>query len=602
MRMRMTKYGPVIDVKSLESNGNSRKPGSDRGRWFAGLVLIGYVSALCIHGVVNRGHDPGRGVRDFDLQDLAQPFDWLAAVAVDGLMEVATFALMGCLVSLAFGRPADLGTFIASLARRSLLLLTGVGLSALVCGLELGRPAAPVFLVLPLAGFLLGVWIATAWRRGFWAVFWLAPKLGLVLLLLAACVAGLVFLALDEAPLAFETPNVTPTEKRRLVEIIRRRNQRGNETHQLRLSEKDVNSLLAIAMAQAPVDGKARVAIEQGGFAADLSLGIPSRSSAFGYVNVQGACRMEVTSGHLQLTPERLRIGRLTLPRFLQDACLPLVVATLLKDPDIAQGVALIDSLRLTPGAGEMIYQSGVYGRGNVHSLLAKLLQKPDVRMETEIHIRHLIDAAKTLPEGERRFVGFLQTAFEFAGKRSQNRDPVMENRGAILALAILLGHRQVETLVGPVMDGNLREQARRSVGRVTLHGRRDWTRHFFVSAGLTLLSNDDMSDGAGVFKEEYDAGDGGSGFSFADLLADRAGTEFALAATRDARSARKMQERLSAGFLVGDVFPDAAGLPEGIPDAEFQSVYGGVGGDRYGKMVAEIERRLGKCAALRAR
>jgi hypothetical protein len=298
--------------------------------------------------------------------------------------------------------------------------------------------------------------------------------------------------------------------------------------------------------------------------------------------------------------PERLRIGRVPIPKFVQDACLPLVVSKLLEDPDIARGVALTDSLRLTPGAGDLVYRSGDYRRSNVHSLLAKLCQNPDVRMETGIQIRHLVEAAATLPEGEPRFAAFVETAFELARRRSAQRDPVAENRGAILALAILLGHPRVETLVGPVTDGDLRKQASRSVGRVTLRGREDWTRHFFVSAGLTLLSNDELSDGAGLFKEEIDAAKGGSGFSFADLLADRAGTEFALAATRDAESARKMQKRLSAGFPVEHVFPDAAGLPEQIPDAELQSVYGGVGGRQYGEMVAEIERRIADCAALR--
>jgi hypothetical protein len=213
--------------------------------------------------------------------------------------------------------------------------------------------------------------------------------------------------------------------------------------------------------------------------------------------------------------------------------------------------------------------------------------------METGIQIRHLVEAAATLPEGEPRFAAFVQTAFELARRRSVQRDPVAENRGAILALAILLGHRQVETLTGPVTDGELRKQASRRVGRVTLRGRADWTRHFFVSAGLTLLSNDDLSDGAGLFKEEIDSAKGGSGFSFA--------TEFALAATRDTGSARKMQKRLSAGFPVEDLFPDAADLREGISDAEFQSVYGGVGGEGYGKVVAEIERRIAESAALRA-
>ena len=603
-RMRMTKEGLVIHGESVECEKDSRHPQSTRGRWLAGVILIGYVSALCIFAMISRRHDPGQGGGSFELHELLQPFDWMAAVAVGGLMAVAQFALMGCLVSLAFGRPASSCGFRALLMRRMLLLLTGVGLSGVVCWAAWGQLAGPVFLVPSLASFLLGAWIGAAWLRGYRALLWLALKLGLVLLLTVGCVAGLVVSALDDAPLAFEVPSVTPTEKRHLVEVLgnRKKPEPGNKTRQLRLSEKEVNSLLAIAMSQVPLDGKARVAVKQGGFAAELSLRTPFRSPAFRYVNIQTTYGLEVTSGHLELNPGRCRIGRVTIPKLLQDACLPLVVAALLKDPDLARGVALIDSLRLTPGAGEMIYQSGGYRRSNVHSLLAKLLQKPDIRMETKIHLRHLVDTAKMLPKDDKRFVAFVQTAFEFAKNRSRDRDPVMENRGAILALAILLGHHQVEMLVGPVTDSGLRKQARRLVGRTTLRGRRDWTRHFFVSAGLTLVSNHDMSDGAGLFKEEYDAGKGGSGFSFADLLADRAGTEFALTATRDARSARKMQERLSAGFLVEDVFPDAAGLPEGIPDAEFQSVYGGVNGEGYGKMVAEIEKRLGTCAALGAR
>ena len=56
---------------------------------------------------------------------------------------------------------------------------------------------------------------------------------------------------------------------------------------------------------------------------------------------------------------------------------------------------------------------------------------------------------------------------------------------------------------------------------------RADWTRHFTLSGGLTVMSAVGPSDAAGLLKEELDA-DGGSGFSFGDLMADRAGTTFA--------------------------------------------------------------------------
>ena len=118
------------------------------------------------------------------------------------------------------------------------------------------------------------------------------------------------------------------------------------------------------------------------------------------------------------------------------------------------------------------------------------------------------------------------------------------------------------------------------------------------MSAAIALLSDDVVSDAAGLLKEELDADVGGSGFSFADLLADRAGTMFAIRATHDEASARAMQERIGSCFRVDDFFPLAADLPEGIPDVELQTYYGGVGGEIYSRFIEDIERRLAACAA----
>jgi hypothetical protein len=111
------------------------------------------------------------------------------------------------------------------------------------------------------------------------------------------------------------------------------------------------------------------------------------------------------------------------------------------------------------------------------------------------------------------------------------------------------------------------------------------------------VLSAVAPSDAAGLLKEELDA-EGGSGFSFGDLLADRAGSTFAEVATRDEASARRIQDRLAGGFRVDDFFPEAADLPEGIADAELQSRYGGVGGPLYRETADDVERRVRACPA----
>ena len=125
--------------------------------------------------------------------------------------------------------------------------------------------------------------------------------------------------------------------------------------------------------------------------------------------------------------------------------------------------------------------------------------------------------------------------------------------------------------------------------------------RHFCVSAALAPLSSEIASDAAGLLKEELDAGRSGSGFSFSDLLADRAGTVLAVAATKDERTALRVQQLLAGQWSTDAIFPRAADLPEGLSDSELQTRYGGVGGDNYRKMIEEIELRLDRTIGRRA-
>ena len=63
-----------------------------------------------------------------------------------------------------------------------------------------------------------------------------------------------------------------------------------------------------------------------------------------------------------------------------------------------------------------------------------------------------------------------------------------IENRAALLALGILLGHPQLQGIVGRVVEEHDGRRAT-PLALTTLRGRNDWTKHFFVSAALTVLS-----------------------------------------------------------------------------------------------------------------
>jgi hypothetical protein len=215
-------------------------------------------------------------------------------------------------------------------------------------------------------------------------------------------------------------------------------------------------------------------------------------------------------------------------------------------------------------------------------------------------HLLHLTAQASALSGGDGRFALLVESAFAKARRDSAGGDAVLQNRAAILALGIALGHEKIARLAGLGVDADLVRRASAARGNASLRGREDWAGHYLASAALAVLENPFFSDSVGLAKEALDAISRGSGFSFADLAADKAGILFAEAATRNEASARAMQARLQKGFDVEAFFPPVSDLPEGLSPEQFRSQYGAVGGPGYRRMLQEIDRRLSGCTGLR--
>lgn len=454
-------------------------------------------------------------------------------------------------------------------------------------------------LLLPFIGYLLGLRLSAAWLRGVRPLAVAAAQAAAAAVVLIVAALGCASLALSDAPLDFEPVHMTDADKQQLAQFIRDTRPPEGEARQLQLSETEIDGLLNTALGRGMADRKARVNFTPSRIDAEASLILPRRLAEQKYLNLRLSGVVTVEDGVLDLDFEQLQLGRLSVPRAALWLFSPVVRGLLLDDPQVRRIVGALIAFQPNDGQITAVFQPGALGRQVVPSLAQMLWERPDVARQTEIYIRHLVEAFDAMPAYEDRFGLLMQSAFALAAQRSADHDPVLENRAAIFALAILLGHDELEHFVGELLDPPLRAQAARMVDMVMLRGRTDWPRHFLVSAALALLSNEATSDRIGVLKEQLDAQDGGSGFSFGDLLADRAGTRFGLAATRNEASARAMQARIASGFEVAEFFPPADGLPEDLPDAEFQARFGGVGGRGYQTVVDEIERRLSRLPAM---
>lgn len=138
----------------------------------------------------------------------------------------------------------------------------------------------------------------------------------------------------------------------------------------------------------------------------------------------------------------------------------------------------------------------------------------------------------------------------------------------------------------------NERQRRRRLnvVGRNTARGRHDTLKHFLVSAALAAMLGEKEANLWGIGKELSDATRaGGSGFSFADLAANRSGVRFA----RGVLSGKLPSVGLARSFRTVNYVPSLEGLEEGLPLSEVLERFGGQGDPRFDAEIAKIDKRI---------
>ena len=171
--------------------------------------------------------------------------------------------------------------------------------------------------------------------------------------------------------------------------------------------------------------------------------------------------------------------------------------------------------------------------------------------------------------------------------------DPNHRNKAFLLAMGIFVD--DTNTLrsfpaTSPVVRRVESELERRERAKVssqpTIRGRQDLAKHFFVSAHALVVMGSAATRGAGLAKEMLDA-ERGSGFSFADMAANRAGMVFA-----EQLLAKKISlEEIAANFQVAAYMPQIADLEEGLRLHDLQARLEGNGERSINAGLDRIER-----------
>jgi len=397
----------------------------------------------------------------------------------------------------------------------------------------------------------------------------------LLFLLLSLPIAALVFLlALATSPVPeIERPatlKLADLERGRLiVESLDLKHLKEGEERRLRFGQEDMELALNWLLGSLGRGG-ADVAIDAQSLQVRASLRLYKWPR---YLNLALAFRPQ---GDL-LVPSGVRLGKVPLPARLTGKLLGALLAI---SPAAEQYRVVRDMLRkavLQPGHLELTlvwhgaeFQKAMQAAGWNPAGMDRAALEP---------YRERLAATRG-----NDYATLLGAAFALARERSLKGDPVVENRSAITALA--------EAALGGRLFAGPGDKKLRRKGGAHLAGRDDFAQHFGLSAFIAVMGGEGVADLAGLYKEVRDAG-AGSGFSFNDLAADKAGSRLGELATRSPETARRVQEMLAGTHDARLFFPEVKDLPEFMNPSQFERRFGGVGQPAYVKQVRAIEARI---------
>lgn len=409
---------------------------------------------------------------------------------------------------------------------------------------------------------------------------WFFRLFVLLLLLVPVGLIALAVMCVDSAPLVDSETRLSAASIDRAKNLLREhdpRKLRADEVKTVSMNEEELN-LVVDHMINRLGPGGAVLEMNAGSlaFAASIEL---SRLAPGRYLNIETLVNGDGESTRLV----QLRIGRVSFPPALVQALAAFGLEHLYRASGVHNVQEVIRAVDIQPQRLDVTYR---WKAGIADAVRDRIVSSAD-RQSLSAYNDAL--AAEVERQGAGlTFATLVEAMFRHARERSAaGGDPVAENRAAIVVLAAYVNGSNLSTLVPEAADW-----ARPKRVKLRIHRRYDFARHFTTSAALAVTGGGAVSNAIGLYKEIDDA-DGGSGFSFKDLAADKAGTQFGQAAVINAASAGTLQDRLGEGINDAMLIPDVSGLEENLTDAQFKRRYGGVGGAEYERVLIDIDARI---------
>lgn len=308
------------------------------------------------------------------------------------------------------------------------------------------------------------------------------------------------------------------------------------------------------------------------------------------WINVTAKAPPTTTAGFPAIS---MRVGDLPLPSPVVRAGAEAFAALLrLRGARLPPLDELVQALSVTETGMAVLVKSPVIDTGLVKDMLAVAASPADRQRTAEIYCRLAALQAESPSNDLAVQLARAMGPADPAGGAAT----VAENRAALVAVAMLaVGPSAGQLASNPDIAA---PACQAETGRIELAGRRDLAKHWSLSAALGATFGGDIGQAMGNWKELSDSLAGGSGFSFVDLAADRAGLQVGRIAVDTGTAPAIRRELRTANNQ--DLLPlDAKALAEGMSNEEFVARYGSIDSANYAAKLARIDALLEKRATL---
>lgn len=385
----------------------------------------------------------------------------------------------------------------------------------------------------------------------------------------------LLLFALDDTPLLKIHQGLSREDIQRAKQLLQVNPEEFDQVKTVTLNQKDVN-IAASYLLNHFVENTAQIRVSENVIFAQIAVFVPQtiwgRYLDFSFKLIQQGDDIRIKS---------FKIGEISIP----DSAANFLILKIARFTPLKKywqvGEQYIKDVRFTADGLEVSYLGAI-----VDASKQLAIQKHREYPNLHVYQQQINDIVSQHDPGWLlSLTDLMQPLFWSAYQRSDEDTAIRENRAVIIAVASYIYKQELRRYL-PIGLVYSKEYP------VYAYKRIDIPQHFIASALLAAVDASVLGEQLGIDKELGDAARG-SGFSFIDLTADRAGTRFGKLAVASPKQARTLQRMVSEAKDYKEIIPSIKGLPEQLDEPTFKTRFGDTDSPLYRSMITEIDDRI---------